>query len=691
MDKDLKGVLSKRFQPPSPSYCSDDELEREDYFLHDPDLEFDALPQPFRFLDQILAEVLDKLSLEIYRVEELKELKSKTKSLPIFRNPTLLDLSSLEDKDVPDLTDGDVSPVISLRGYLHAPFTASGTSDAIFVATGKRIQAINAFTKVIIAQAYFESSGNINMLQTMAIGMSDNGNTVTIIFAFDDSGTTFSFVFDGKELLPVKAFEDSKNEMCGVLAWHCCSDSCLLSVTRHHPINGNFVEVYRVPREAWMNEYNNAMRSIEINDEKPADQDVSIDSNKADPTFVDSIENQDEGDSESESNYLPKSKLKLTQMTLIFTIKSRRDTSSTTPQSLMKVTDGGKIGGGERNCLSAAFYDSLKSQLKIDLSDFSIAVKNENNASISDSVPSIHFLRKVSDNISTESSHDQKQCLHDMIGIWWSSGNQFLIYRLPKYARDGEFHLEQLYTNADLITGSCVNEDTSLIALLLQNNNLIIWNRITGEPSKVALLDESDLSFMMFTKLCDNSERLVLAKKSGNILLMNCSDNNLSMVSLTDMSAVKQSELLFIDLVPDCPSLLFVAREPDFITVFDLNRQSAEFHFKLPDGFNLNKSSKKSFRFNSSFSMLLVFASRVILDDCVLHGLYVYNICISELPNNGFSSEDKVPKTLELSKPQDLETIALKLLRSIHGQKQARIERQQKRWKEYQKELKKQS
>ena len=690
MYRDPRGTGTRRYEPPSPSYCSDDEKEREAYFLDNPDFEFDELPQPFRFLDKILEEILDQLSVEIGRVEKLKQLKSQTKPLPIFKNPSMLDLSNAQEKITQDLKyDG----VTSTQGCILESFKVSTTTNTIFVARERQLQAISIFTRKCLAQTEVGSAAPLYMLIAMPVGISDKGNAIDVALLTDKSGYCYSFLFDGKELFPVKLFEGGKTDPAHVLKWKFCDDLGLLSITKKQPSTGHVIEIYKIPKEQWIHEYENAMKKLQNNEDKFGDQDLLVanESSEVKLSSAHSFEEDDETESHSQHKLSHlMSNLQLTCMNLIATLKPPKEVSSLASNSTTKIPDGAKLGSGDKNWLNSAFYETLKLQLKADLLGLSANVDEDIDLNGAESIPNIHFLKRVNVRLTTENNPDQKQCLHDMIGIWWSSRNQFFIYKLPKSSRDGEVQLDQVYTNADLIAGSCVNEDTSLIAIALNNNNIIVWNRLTSKPSKVIQLDEPDLLCMKFAQVEDGSELLIFGMNSGIILQLNYGTSDLNLKPLTDQSSVKQSKLLRCELVPKHPSLLFVARDPDLITVFDLNQQSAIFHFQLPSGFTLDCSSSPCFMFNRSLSMLLVFARKQMQYDYPIHGVFIYNMCIGEpfpelLPDRVSTGLKKV----DVNGPQSLETIALKLMGSIHEQKLARKERQQKRWKEYERELKK--
>ena len=694
MYKALKGRPTQRYEPPSPSYCSEDDQEREEYFVNNPDFEFDELPQPFRFIDKVLNSLLDRLSDEIDRLEDLKKLENNVRQLPVFKNPSLIDLSSIQDKISFEMKL--VSDNAPLEGCVHPTFKASTTKSKIYVASGKQLMAIDCFTKSCLAQIAITSQDSISMLEAIPLGISDSGCVLDMIAAFDDLGNCFSFLFDGQEFFPLKLFEAVKSETASkVLKWETCNDFCFVAVTKQHPEIGNSLEIYRIPKQEWMSEYESAMKKLKANEEKFGDEDnlVTDELHETKSKSANSIDDIDElaEEGESCSHQRPShvaSYLQLRSMIPIVTLKPTRETSNAVYNS-PKLYEGGRIGSGNRTILNASFYRTLRSQLKSDLSELS-AIDESADLVASDSIPTVHFLKGVSTKSALESKADQRLCFHDSVGIWWSVKNQFLVYKLPKSSRDGELHCECAYANADLIAKSCVNEDTSLIAIALQNGNIIIWNRLTNEPSSVLLLKEPDLISMKFAKLYGNSERLIFGMRSGNMLQLDYGTKDLSFVPLTDQSSANQGGLLSFEVVPNHPSLLFVAREPDMITVFDLHQQLPVFHFQLPAGFCLDQSITECFILNGSLSLLLVFASMPLYHDQELHALYAYSMCIGDIWHEILSSrvDDIDLKNTEDMGPRSLESIAVELMKSIYGQKESREERRQKRWKEYEKELK---
>ena len=688
-----KNSGKKRYEPPSPSYCSEDELEREEYFVANPDYEFDELPQPFKLIDKILQGLFDRLSDEINKVEKLKELKNNAKPIPIFDHPSIVDLSSLEDKILPSVNvNGDV---INQNGCIYNTFKASASSSTIYIASGKKLKAINCFTKMNLAQIEVDTMNNICMLEAIPLGTAESGSAIDMIVSFDDSENGFSHLFDGKDFFPVKIF-DSQSK---VLQWRSCDDFSFVAIAKHQPRVGSFLELYRLPRNEWMSEYESAIKAFS-SESKYGDRENMFTNNSLDikskpGNDVDGKEDfEEEGENQAKQKppYLA-SYLKLRSIVAVATLKLPSEISGVTYSSTTKVNEGGRIGSGYKNFLGASFYKTLRSQLENDLSISISAVDENADLSTNGPTPTIHFLKGFGNKISMESKTDQKHCLYDFIGVWWSSTNQFLVYKLPKSSKDLDLQLEYSYTNADMIIRSCVNVDTSLIALALRNMNVIIWNRVTDEPSRVILLEQPDLQSMVFAKLHKSSERLIFGMKSGDILQLNCCTKDLSLLPLKDQSSIMQSDLLYFDIAPEHPSLLFVAKKPDFITVFDLNQQSSVLQFQLPSGYCLDHSISQCFVLNTGVPMLIVFAIMPWQYGEVLHGLFAYNMYIGDqsyqvpLPLMDSTS----PCKIEGRGVNNLESIALELMASAHSKKQARQERQHKRWREFGKELKKRS
>lgn len=537
------------------------------------------------------------------------------------------------------------------------------------------------------------------MLDAIPLGTAESGSAVDMIVSFDDSGNGFSHLFDGKDFFPVKIFDGYKSEQSKVLQWRSCDDFSFVAIVKHQPRVGSFLELHRLPRNEWMSEYESALKAF-CTENRCGDRENIFTNNSLDIKSKPGNDAEDEEDFDEEGENQSKqiqpcltSYLKLKSIVAVGTLKLPSEISSATYNSTTKVNEGGRIGSGYKNFLGVSFYKTLRSQLENDLST-SISASDENtDLSTNGSIPTIHFLKGFGNKFPLENKTDQKHCFYDFIGIWWPSTNQFLVYKLPKSSKDVDLQLEYSYTNADMITRSCVNEDTSLIALALRNMNVIIWNRVTDEPSRVLLLEQPDLQSMVFAKLHSTSERLIFGMKSGDILQLNCSAKDLSLVPLEDQSSIMQSDLLCFEIVPEHPSLLFVAKKPDYITVFDLNQQSSVLQFQLPLGYCLDHSISQCFVLSTGVPMLMVFVIKPWQYDEVLHGLCVYNVYIGDqscqVPMQ--LMDDTSSCKIEGRGLNKLESIALELMESVHSKKQARQERQQKRWREFGKELKKRS
>ena len=678
----------KRYEPPSPSYCSEDELERDEYFIGNPEYEFDELPQPFRLIDRILQEIYDNVSEEIEKVEELRELLRAAKPVPIFKSPALLDCSALNE--------GNSSPHVQLidshnHGYVDGAINVSSTENFIFVAKGKFILAMSSVTKVALAQIRLDTQREINLLQSLSISTPASVSPVIAIFAFDCLGHCFSFVYNNKTFIPIQALDESKAESSKVVKWQYCSDSNLVCLVRQLDSSEHFVEVYRVPKEQWINDFQNILGKQEDYVGKDNNEELTTGANESykdiSGTVCQEGEDEDFGSSLLQKSSNSISASHVSHMILSATVNLPKAAPCTNFQSALKMIETGKIGSGNKHCLSSSFFESLKQQINKDLSNLGLSSDSDTYLQQAQGFPTVHFLRRINSKDLKSSSSDEAGCFHEFLGIWWSNRNNFMIYKIPRSSKDGDFQIEVVYPNADVIIRSCVNEETDLIALMIKNGNTVVWNRASGEPSRIIQFDNIKPVFMEFASVSRNAERLLIGDNSGTIQEVDCSGSDFDIHSLIDKSLVEQNEIISAGLVPGCQFLLFVARKPNFITIFNLEQRSAVFHFQLPGNVSLDSSVSVCFKFSEDLSSIIVHGKKLVQFDYHLHGLFIFNFSIddADLLSNTSSVTSPVPR--QNNKLDTLETVALSLMEEINGKRKEREARRKLRWKEYVKEL----
>eukprot|EP00112_Aurelia_sp_Birch-Aquarium-sp1_P003512 Seg1393.8 transcript_id=Seg1393.8/GoldUCD/mRNA.D3Y31 product="WD repeat-containing protein 93" protein_id=Seg1393.8/GoldUCD/D3Y31 len=680
MSSDIKRSryhLSRYYDPPTPSCCSEaEDEERGRYFLEDPDIEFDELPQPFRRIDKILEILLDNVNEELKKVDRVQTFKQKTKSVPTFKRPVTLDCSLLEDEVV--VGGGDNAK----DGLVSGNVLVSATTNNIFVAKERSLLAIHNVSKKHLARVEVDvKASSICMLETLTLTTSDNDSSVAdVIFLFDDNGSPFTFIFCDRSFIPIRVTSEGRSQQAKVISWEYCADANVVCIIKWNINLGYFVEICRLPRDQWANEAHDALSKLESLE----DSTQSIESN-----VKENIPQKQEENEELTKSSPSISAMYFTQMPVLATLQCQRETPCPTTNltSLMKGLEAGKVGSGEKHPLGSAFFDGLRLQLKDQLNELfpaSIA-REKSDTGTTDNYPTVHFLKRLDlPSSKVGSEYTISSCPHELIGVCWSSRNHFLMYKLPKSGR--ELQIEMVYPNADSIIASSVNKDTNLIALVLQNKNVVVWDRLSGEPSRILVFENEDISFMKFGAVGDQ-HMLIMGMQSGSLSQIDCSNKDLAMKALIDQSSFDQNKIVFMKTLAELPYMLFVATHPNSITIFDLKTCSAFFHFQLPEDCSFDPTVEECFKFDASMSKLIVFGKKIVQYDHHRHAVFSFEVCFSEiLPEKVAAGKENAYGT-RVAELNGLEKVAVSVLSEITDGKKDREIRQQRRWNEYLREL----
>ena len=667
--------ISRYYDPPTPSCCSEaEDEERGRYFLENPGIEFDELPQPFRRIDKILEILLDNVNEELKKVDRVQTFKQQTKSVPTFKRPAILDCSSLEDETVVGNYEKD--------GLVNGNVLMSATHDNIFVAKERSLLAVCNVSKKLIAKVELDvKASSICMLETLTVKTSENDSPVAdVIFLFDDNGSSFSYVFSGRSFIPIRVTSEGRSQQAKVISWEYCADANMVAIVKWNINLGYFIEICRLPKEQWANEAQDALSKLESLE----DSTVSVESNVKENI----PQKQDENEELAKSS--PSiSAMYFSQMPVLATIQCQREIPCPTTNLtlLMKGLDVGKVGSGEKHPLGSAFFDSLRLQLKDQLNDLlpTSIVREKSDTVTGDNYPTVHFMKRIDlPSSKVASEYTISSCPHELIGVSWSSRNHFLMYKLPKSGRD--LQVEMVYPNADSIVVSSVNRDTNLIALVLQNKNVVVWDRLSCEPSRILVFESEDVSFMKFG-IAGNQDMLIMGMQSGSLSQIDCSNKDLAMKALIDQSSFDQSKIVFMKTLPELPYMLFVATHPNQVTIFDLETCSAIFHFELPEDFSFDPVVQECFKLDASMSKLVAFGRKIVHYDHHRHGVFSFEVCFSEILPDEAITEKENACSARVAELDGLEKIAVSVLTEITDNKIDREKRQQRRWNEYLREL----
>eukprot|EP00794_Sanderia_malayensis_P016229 gene16229-17866_t len=710
MSAQRKNKNLKRYEPPSPTFCSSDEEERDKYFLDDPDFEFDELPLPFRYVDKILDFILDSVNEEIAKVDELNRLKKAAKKVPIFTNPAFIKCPSSSDTATLEMTDAGYLEDVCEDGHSFDNLFVSITESIVYVAKNDKIFAIDLFTSKQLGCLKVETKpdgcGQISLLRTTSFTVPDNDkelslSSIDLIFAFDDHGSVFVHAFNGNAFISVwESFQEQKGDVVQsrVIACELCRDASFLYLKRFANKSGYSVEIYKLPKDSWINEVIQAFKKVSLEeiekyaDEQEKNEDVS-----------DTMQQQTEyNDEEKENDTLPRQpsiplpNFHFSQPSLVATYTAPVENTAINStlsnlNSVMKSLDLSRIANGDKHCLSSQFFNILKTQQLDELKNF-MSVKETSSHIVPESkdlFPAVHFLLSTKSlQQNTHASTGHVVCKPDFIGIWWSTKNKFLVYNLQTSGRDEKHLVDAVYTNSDGILSSCASSDTKLVALALQNGNVVLWNRLYGTPSNVLTWND-DIDYFMFGQRFEDgmaTDVLLVGSSSGSLQEVNWTDDSITQSLLKDESSVQQSDILSMHVIQRHAWLVLVAKYPSKITAFDLNTGNAVCQFQLPSGYVIHApNGEECIITGANATKICVLAKRKSAIRDYEYCIFAFNVCVfsSEMDVDILSFENSA-----LLSHSGLEKTSFQLLNRIKSQSQEAKVRQQIRWKQFINELK---
>lgn len=566
--------------------------DNDDNFLEDPALFYDELPQPYRRINKILLEVFNDAWEEIAKWEA-----ARIKDASRIR-PPVYDCAS------------------QLQGYSDANCLAC-SPDGLHVVVGlsSGLAVLSGPTQQM--EAILSEEG----MDIVQLDLKQMSSDVLVINSQDVQGVVRLFAFTKTMLFPLYVFNEGVPE--DSMQKTAIKSDMSLSVDfigifmqdKSSSQQIGCLEVYRLPRDAWLKEIEATVGRINADKEISAQAEGEM--------LEEGISSESTGEitettCRPEGADLPAripsagyqrifASQKFSPPTLTLKLQHPNKIPSmswSTPYQASRVagSDGDVIGTGSNHIVSAHHLSNRMAMFKHQHQQhLQYLPKGYSSSSTPAQVlPTFHFLLP-----GKLSSNDQSSAGHpNTIAVWWSGERHLMQYSLTKSSKD--LKPDSVWSMSNPVVSSAVTECNCTMALALSNNSVVIWNRFLGLPYKTLHLDDpGQVSWMTFSASFSTSEVKDLGTEvtgsSGLHLLVQCTTGAVYTVPCTwgqDPAPVLVSTEICnddeipssIELIRGTPQLILIARQDDRIFLHDINEKASLCEVALPKCYILHRA-----------------------------------------------------------------------------------------------------
>lgn len=440
------------FTPPS---IDNFPLEDDEDYITDPDQLLDRLPQPYRMIDKVLSQWYD----EVWQIIEKRENERLEESRRI-RAPQYECSAQMESQGraccVCDSVDGRY----------------------IFIGLPRGLSAVDVQTQEKVA-SWEEESVDIHYVKAYLIGVQ-----VYLVVTIDDMGFARLLIFGGDKFYFVKILNEFQEGGTKLIISKCeaSRNGDYLGAMFENPETAEvWLEVYKLPRDAWLNELESVLTKKEEKSEEDQGIDIQAPTDQDAPTPQNEVEPPPAAPQE-ESTGGEKHTPKLSPTTVVMKLKPPPSMSGNTASSVhsacQKVDSGEVIGTGVNHILTPNHKDMRKevfAHLHDNLMEY---LPKEEEAEPLEDV-NFHFM--TAGRLVPTGLEQQSQIgLPTTIAVWWKGSTHVVHYSLLKQHKDFDVKPDLVWPYLSPVTSSAISDDTSLLAVGFENGNIIIWDRYLG-------------------------------------------------------------------------------------------------------------------------------------------------------------------------------------------------------------------
>lgn len=445
------------FTPPS---IDNFPLEDDEDYITDPDQLLDRLPQPYRMIDKVLSQWYD----EVWQIIEKRENERLEESRRI-RAPQYECSAQMESQGraccVCDSVDGRY----------------------IFIGLPRGLSAVDVQTQEKVA-SWEEESVDIHYVKAYLIGVQ-----VYLVVTIDDMGFARLLIFGGDKFYFVKILNEFQEGGTKLIISKCeaSRNGDYLGAMFENPETAEvWLEVYKLPRDAWLNELESVLTKKEEKSEEdqgidiqaPTDQDAPTPQNEVEPPPAAPQEESTGGEKHTPKLSPTTVVMKLKPPPSMSELRLKGNTASSVHSACQKVDSGEVIGTGVNHILTPNHKDMRKevfAHLHDNLMEY---LPKEEEAEPLEDV-NFHFM--TAGRLVPTGLEQQSQIgLPTTIAVWWKGSTHVVHYSLLKQHKDFDVKPDLVWPYLSPVTSSAISDDTSLLAVGFENGNIIIWDRYLG-------------------------------------------------------------------------------------------------------------------------------------------------------------------------------------------------------------------
>ncbi|XP_061173188.1 WD repeat-containing protein 93-like isoform X1 [Saccostrea echinata] len=540
-------------------------LEDDEDYITDPDQLVDRLPQPYRMIDKVLTQWYD----EVWEIIEKRENERLEESRRI--RPPQYDCSN------------------QMKSHGRACCICDSVDGRyIFIGLPRGLAAVDSLTQERIA-TWEEESVDIHYVKAYLIGVQ-----VYLVTTIDDMGFARLFIFGGDKFYFVKILNEFQRGRGGAHRpifsnpAHAEGGTKLIITKCEASRNGDYLgavfenpetaevwlEVYKLPRDAWLSELESVLAQakkeektedpqeqgtepVATTDEEaptqtevdpsppvtqPRNRSISRTSSRQSVNMAASSQEESHGEKQMPKLSPTSVVMKLKPPPSISELRQKGNTSSSVYSACQKVDAGEVIGTGINHILTPSHKEMRKevfAHLHDNLIDY--LPKEEELESLED--VNFHFMtagRLVPFGLEQQSqigNEDELKRLPTTIAVWWKGSTHMVHYSLLKQHKDFEVKPDLVWPFTSPVTSSSISDDSSLLAVGFENGNVVIWDRYLGiQRGVVNIVDQVKIAQLIFLdpSICPQTvdDYKPYRTKSSTYLLILC-DNGALFVMMT--------------------------------------------------------------------------------------------------------------------------------------------------------------
>ncbi|KAL3866222.1 hypothetical protein ACJMK2_043544 [Sinanodonta woodiana] len=595
----------------TPSSLDKISVEDEDDYLVDPDQLRDTLPQPYRMVDKVLNLLLEEVWDVISKREEKRMEEARKIKPPQYQH------SEHIEGAIPGAT----------THKLNVSYTKcmcdSVDGKYVFLGLPSGLLAIDGHSQQILA---FWEDEHADITQIKAYLM---GEQLYLIITIDDMGIArlFSFLINKIYLLKVlnEQSPDSENKIL-VSKIEASQEGDYLGAVFENPSTLEmWFEIHKLPREDWCNQFDSILQALKKAEDKrmieetedveqtPKDAgDQDLMSGTAPAETVDpqtQIHQVTEGEATgtviAEEDGGLMGDYKFSQPQMLMKVKAPQPITGNHVgnlyQACQKVDTGEVIGMGYNNIVTPAHLDLRKTvfeHLHEDLLKYLPKDDEQKSNTNMQQMPNFHFLnpgRMIPIGLEQPNLADHPVS----VAMWWPGSTNLLQYSLLKTSKDQDIKPDLVWPLTCKLTATAVSQDTSVLAIGLENGNVIVWDRYLGiQRGVVNVTDSSAIRQMTFLdpSICpqEDTEYPPYPTKVAMYILVWCRDSSIHLLHTTSgfvssptcVSPPVENDsdhITVMDPVVGLPDLILTVVNKGTVQIRDILKGIILFEIKFPE------------------------------------------------------------------------------------------------------------